>query len=320
MITLKSFYTPSTNSACANLFQAALGANSFQQFYNNFSNGGFIAFGASMLPSGNPYGTEFFEAQKSDIAYRTQQSATTLQTQTSGGFTGDQVCDDGSNPNGNSIVCENSSGAYGLPQEADGGCSVGDRQVTIPNGGLCADGSQPLVTTPSAVTGFAVSHETGEASNQQIAAANDIAGILNSVLSSLVLSLANTAVTAAGNLVNQTLSGINPSSITSGAATTPPAPIPLACNPSTQIIPSASAGAGTASGYIATTTAPASLTASGGTLDADDNPPVYYWSAINGATSTGSFFSDIFTIPGTYTVTLRDSTGDAPTTCTVIQQ
>jgi hypothetical protein len=325
MVTLKAFYTPTNNSACANLFQAALGANSFQQFYNNFSNGGFLAFGASTLPSGNPYGTEFFEAQKTDVAYNNQQAATALQTQTSGGFKGDQVCDDGSDPNGNVTVCEDSNGAYEASSIGnDNGivgnvCPTGEKAVTVPNGGLCADGSQPIVTTPSAVTGFAVD-TAFKGTTQQIAAANDIAGLLNSVMSSLVLGLANSAVNAAGQLVNQTLSSANPSNITSGAATTPPAQIPLACNPSTQTIPSASAGSGSISGSTATSTSPATLSATGGTLDANDNPPIYYWSDTNGVTSTGSFFSDTFTVPGTYTVTLGDSTGDASTTCTVIQQ
>lgn len=318
MATLKAFYVPDTNSACADLFQAALGANSFQQFYSNFQDGGFIAFGASTLPSGNPYGTTFFEAQKSDVVYNNQQAVTTLQTQTSQGFKGDEICDDGSNPSGNSTFCEDSSGAYQMPG-ANNQCATGEKTVTIPNGGLCADGSQPIVQTPSAVTGFTLQNTTG-APIQQISAANDIAGLLNSVMSSLVLSLANAAVNAAGNLVNQTLTSITPSSITSGASSTPPAQIPLACNPLTQTIPSLSSGAPTSTGTIATSSAPASLSASGGTLDANDNSPTYYWSSSNGVTSTGPFFSDTFTVPGTYTVTLGDSTGDASTTCTVIQQ
>jgi hypothetical protein len=319
LVTLKAFYTPAGNNACANLFQAALGANSFQQFYNNFSNGGFIAFGASTLPSGNPYGTQFFEAQKSDIAYHNQQAATALQTQTSGGFKGDQICDDGSNPSGNSTVCEEPSGAYDPPQVTGGSCPVGDKSVTVPNSGLCADGSQPIVQTPSAVTGFTLQNTTG-ATTQQISAANDIVGLLNSVMSSLVMGLASAAVNAAGKLVNQTLSSVPPSSITSGAASTPPAAIPLACNPLTQTIPSALSTAPASTGSTATSTSPASLSAAGGTLDANNNTPIYYWSDTNGATSTGPFFSDTFTIPGTYTVTLGDSTGDAPITCTVIQQ
>ncbi len=68
-ITLNAFYKPGSN-ACANQFAAALGSNSFQQFYNNFKNGGFIAFGASTLPSGNPYGNLFFNAQTVQFAYQ----------------------------------------------------------------------------------------------------------------------------------------------------------------------------------------------------------------------------------------------------------
>jgi hypothetical protein len=318
-ITLKAFYSPSANS-CANQFQAALGANSFQQFYNNFSNGGFIAFGASTLPSGEPYGAKFFEAQKTDIAYHNQQSATALQTQTSQGFKGDQICGDGSNPSGNTTMCEDSNGVYDTNTSPNAqSCPTGDKPVTIPNNGLCANGDQPVVTTPSAVTGFTLQNTEG-ATHGQIAAANDIVGVINSVMSSLVMGLANAAVNAAGKLVNQTLSSISPSSITSGAATTPPAQIPLACNPLAQTIPSASASAPASTGSTATSTSPASLSAAGGTLDANDNTPIYYWSDTNGVTSTGPLFSDTFTIPGTYTVTLGDSTGDASTTCTVIQQ
>jgi hypothetical protein len=317
-VTLKVFYSPSANS-CANQFQAALGANSFQQFYNKFSNGSFIAFGASTLPSGNPYGAQFFEAQKTDIAFHNQQSATALQTQTSQGFKGDQICSDGSNPSGNSTMCETPSGVYDPPNVTGGACPAGDKATTIPNGGLCENGEQPVVTTPSAVTGFTLQNTEG-ATHGQIAAANDIIGVINSVMSSLVMGLANATVSAAGKLVNQTLSSMSPSSITSGAATAAPAPIPLACNPLTQTIPSALTGAPTSTGSTATSTSPASLSAGGGTLDANGNTPIYSWSDTNGVTNTGPLFSDTFTIPGTYTVTLGDSTGDASATCTVIQQ
>jgi len=172
------------------------------------------------------------------------------------------------------------------------------------------------VQTPAAVTGFTVQTTAGGgATVAQVTAATDITGILNSVLSSLVLGLANAAVNAAGQLVNQTLTSANPTSITAGATSPTPAAIPLACNPATQTIPSA-----LSSGSVATSTGPTSLSATGGALDANDNPPIYYWSGSNGVTSTGSIFFDTFTTPGTYTVTLTDSTGDAPTTCTVIQQ
>jgi hypothetical protein len=158
---------------------------------------------------------------------------------------------------------------------------------------------------------------------QQVAAANDIVGVLNSVLSSLMTSLASTAVNAAGKFVNQELPAVNPSSITAGAATPPPAQIPLACNPSSQTIPSAAASGSplATSTSTSTSTSPITVSASGGTTDANGNSPSYNWTDSNGVTSTGAFFSDAFPNPGTYTVTLTDSVAsDKPATCTVIVQ
>ena len=125
-ITLNAFYKPGSN-ACANQFAAALGSNSFQQFYNNFKNGGFIAFGASTLPSGNSYGNLFFNAQTVQFAYQNQQGASQLKAQTSNGLSGDQVCSDGSNPNGTRVMCEGGdTNDYLMPgrdmQSRDGSC------------------------------------------------------------------------------------------------------------------------------------------------------------------------------------------------------
>jgi len=322
-VTLKSlYYTGNTaKNACANQFASALGSNSLQQFYNNFANGGFVAFGASTLPSGNPYGSTFFAAQKTDLAYKNSQAATSLKTQTSGGFKGGESCDDGSDPNdGEHTVCENPDGVNYTIQGSEQ-CGPGDKQETYANSGVCDDGSQPVVTTPAAVTGFALNSGV-DATSKQISAANDITGLLNSVLSSLITSLASTAVNAAGKLVSQGLSSINSSNITAGATTAAPAAIALACNPTTQTIPSPSATSNPTTGATTTSTipSPASLSATGGTTDSNGNAPSYFWSDTNGASSTGSLFSDTFLTPGSYTITLTDSTGDSPVTCTVIQQ
>jgi hypothetical protein len=326
-INLKAFYLPG-NSTCANQFAAALGSNSFQQFYNNFSNGGFVAFGASTLPSGNPYAQQFFSAQAISVSVQNTQQSTALKTQASGGFKGGDVCDDGSDPNnGEHTVCENPDGPdYTLNSTSSGGtetnCGTGDTSVVYANQGTCSDGSNPQVTTPSAVTGFALNQAMG-GTPQQVAAANDIVGVLNSVLSSLMTSLASTAVNAAGKFVNQELTAVNPSSITAGAATPPPAQIPLACNPSSQTIPSAAASGSplATSTSTSTSTSPITVSASGGTTDANGNSPSYNWTDSNGVTSTGAFFSDAFPNPGTYTVTLTDSVAsDKPATCTVIVQ
>ena len=327
-IILNAFYKPGSN-ACANQFAAALGSNSFQQFYNNFKNGGFVAFGASTLPSGNPYGSLFFNAQTVAFSYSNQQAASKAQTQTSQGLKSSLVCSDGSNPGGTHTECESNT-AQDYPISAGESCNSGFTPVTEDNGNLCANGTQPQVTTPAAATGFVLGSGI-DATPKQLAAANDITGVLNAVLNSLLTGLASAAVNAAGQFVNQSLTSLNASSITAAASTTTPAAIPLACNPTSQTVPgpqtistpgftnSASSTSSNASSTSTTptSTSPTSLSATGGTLDVNDNPPIYYWSDDNGVTSTGAFFSDVFSNPGTYNVYLTDSTGDATSTCTV---
>jgi hypothetical protein len=326
-VTLNAFYKPGNNS-CANQFAAALGGNSFQQFYNNFKNGGFVAFGASTLPSGNPYGSLFFNAQTVQLAYSNQQAATKLQTQTSQGLRSGLVCDDGSDPvNGQHLVCEGPNQDF---TSTSGSCPTGYTPDMYDNNGLCADGSQPQVTTPAAATGFVLGSGI-DATPKQLAAANDITGILNSVLNSLLTSLASTAVNAAGQLVNQGLTSINGSTITAAASSTPPAAMPLACNPSSQIIPppqtistvslnSTSSGSQSGTYTAPPNSSPSTVSASGGTFDANGNLPTYFWSDSQGVTSTGGIFSDTFSASGTYTITLNDSASDTPAICTVIVQ
>jgi hypothetical protein len=327
-ITLNAFYKPGGN-ACANQFQAALGSHSFQQFYNNFANGGFVAFGASTLPSGNPYGDLFFNAQTVNFSYQNQQAASQVKTQASGGLTGTEYCPNfpTADPvNGEHTVCENPNGADYL-QPAAGVCAAGTTPVVYGNNNLCPDGSQPLTNNPAAATGFALNSAL-DSSPKQVAAANDIVGVLNAVLNSLLLSMANTAVTAAGQLVNQGLTSLNASNITAG--NTPPpanlaaaasstaatagtvAAVPLACSPISQTIQgpqsvtvtslsgttdaSGTAGNGTTT-VIVSSTAPTSLSATGGTTDSSGNPPNYTWTDTDGGTGTGALFSDTFADP-----------------------
>jgi hypothetical protein len=329
-VTLNAFYKPGGN-ACANQFAAALGSsNSLQQFYNNFASGGFVAFGASTLPSGNPYGQLFFSAQSVSLAYGNQQGASGLQAQASQGLGSSLTCANGSNPTtGTHVLCQ-TNGATTPDYFSSGSCNPGDTPVTLPNNGLCSDGSQPTVTTPAAATGFVL--QSGiDATPKQLAAANDITGVLNAVLNSLLTGLASAAVNAVGQAVNQGLTSLNGSSITAAATTAAPAPIPLACSPSSQTAApvsgtvseiNVSVSNNTATDTISnlatpSTTVLTSLSATGGTLDANNNEPIYYWSDDNGVTSTGASFSDTFANPGTYNVYLTDSTGDATSTCTV---
>ena len=312
---------PATVS-CEDLLAGALGPFSFQQYYDNFSNGGFIAFGASTLPGGNPFGTQYFESQSAAATYQTQQAASALQAQTSQGFKGSGVCADGSDPNGESSWCVNPAGQRFAPADVGNGtvsCNSGDKIIVTPNNGVCANGSNPIVTTPASVTASILKIAEG-GTTQQITSASDIVGLLNATLNSLMLQLSNTAINAAGLITQNFLAGIQPSNITGGG--TPPASQPLACNPASQTIPAAAAvGGPLTTGPTPTSTFPTTFSAIGGTTDANGNYPTYYWTDSNGVTSTGSTFSDVFPNTGTYTATVTDSVPtDAPATCTVTVQ
>ena len=177
-LTLTAFYKPNSN-VCANSFQAALNGHSLQQFYNNFANGGWVAFGSSILPSGNYYGGLAFQAQTVSFNAQNQKQATMQKATANQGLKGDEICADGSNPNGNAAQCSAADGSNDYNVEPDcgngkwdpatatcvdasgnhstpdnWGCAAGDRTVIEPNNGQCADGSEPIVTTPGTFTGL----------------------------------------------------------------------------------------------------------------------------------------------------------------------
>ena len=309
-------YTGVSGPSCSNPFAKALGGNTLQQFRNNFANGSWLAFGVGSMPTNNYYSSLFFSSQLVDYNGKNAQVAVQAESIASQGTKGDQAaCADKSNPNGIIYTCYPPDGKPSFTQ--NGQCPSGngwDEDVEA-NNGLCADGSKPDKTTPGI---FTVTAEGAAANStgQQLAAANDIVGLLNAVAGSLINGLANAAVTAAGNVTNGILS-VNPTSIQGGG--TAPAAIPLTCNPTTQTILSTAS-----TPPIGTSTAnivpPATISAGGGTLDANNNPPTYSWLATDGATSTDSTFSHVFANPGTYNVTLNDSANDRPVICTVIVQ
>ena len=180
--------------------------------------------------------------------------------------------------------------------------------------GDCATpGMHPKVTTPGIFTGY-VFQVAADTSPKLVSAANDIVGLLNAVLGSLLNSLAQTAINAAGQAVNEGLNGgissVSQSSIQGGGSTSSIPIIPLTCAPKTQIV-----AVGT----------PAIIGASGGTLDANANPPTYTWywtTQIGGANnnSIGPIFSASFPSAATYNVVLTDSANDTSTICQVTAQ
>lgn len=314
--TLSAYYQNNTSQTCANQFQEALGGYTLQQYQQYFQDGGFAAYGASNLPSGNEYGDLWFQAQIA--GYEANQAAQTQQAQdiASNGLKGSAVCSDGSNPNtGTHTMCKSPSGTgdYTInnatstangktipPQQ----CKAGYTPVTMPNKGLCSNGAKPTVTTPAVFTGYA-SQSAIDASPKLAAAANDIAGLLNTVLGSLLSSLANTAINGANTAVNGGLLAISANSIsqsgTTGANAVPK--VPLSCNPTSQ---------------TSTIGIPFTVVAQGGSFTSNDSAPTYYWTSPTGKTSSGSEFSDTINSLGTYQFFLTDSTGDATSTCSVV--
>ncbi len=292
--TLSVYYqTPGTSgNVCADIFQESLGGNTLGQFYNNFSNGGWMAYGVTALPAGNYYQSAFFQAQATDLAAQQNQQATQAQSIASQGFTGDLVCDDGSQPNGTHLECIDKNNVPYHPN-SNGTCDPGYFPVTVANNGKCADGTNPQTVTPGAATGFSLNSALNSP-QQLITAANSIQGILNAMVTSLLNSLVSAAVNAGTN----GLLGISPGSIQGGG--TPPAPLPLTCNPPLQ---------------SASTTYPITISASGGKTDSQGNQPSYSWSSSDGFNTTGYVFSHAYNLAGTYTITLSDNTGDTPATC-----
>jgi hypothetical protein len=294
--TLGTFYRPATNNFCANTFQAALGGNTLQQFSNNFSRGGWLAFGTASLPTNNYYGGLYFSAQIIGANAQNGQQAALAEANSSQGFIGDKVCADGSTPTGSHVVCETPGGDQ-IPSN-NGSCPAGTTKTTIQNGGFCANGSQPITTTPGAVVGLTVNSAI-DSSPKLIAAANSIVGLLGSLTTSLLNSLATEAVNAG----TQGILGIGSQSIQGGG--TPPPPLPLACNPQSETV---------------SITTPASIAATGGKADVNGNEPTYTWRSSDGTVQSGFIFSETFPIAGSYAVQLSDNTGDAPVTCNVTVQ
>lgn len=286
------------NSFCANTFQAMLGGGSLQQFYGNFTSGGWSAFAGASLPLGNYYGSSFFIAQAVENVAQSAQQATVAQSVGGQGLNPSLACGDKSDPtNGTHLQCIDKNGIPYHPN-SNGTCDPGFFPETVPNGGYCADGSKPSITNPS-VTTFAALNSAIDSSAKQIASAQNWEGLLNSILNSLINTLATQAINSATNGIL----GIVPGNIQGGG--TPPPPVPLACTPIFQ---------------SASTTVPITIEATGGKNDAQGNRPTYNWSSSDGFMAAGSIFSHVYVAPGGYTVTLSDNTGDTPAICRVTAQ
>ena len=264
-------------------------------------------------------------------------SAQTNQTQNIAqqGWTGGSVCDDGSNPNGYTTLCENSSGQYGA--STNGQCSAGNIVVTIPNGGMCSDGTSPQITSPGQTTGQSMDSAL-KSGIDLITGATDITGLVTALAQSLISQLAQQAIGAANSAVyssggssgtgasgNSGFSGISSSTISAGG-TSSSTQAAVQCLPSLQ----------TMTISTSTGTALATVSAVGGAINTtcvvnnscpstinSDGTPIYNWNvsgslqAVNGAPSTGSSLTLSYTTPGTYYATVTASTDNTTSTCQI---
>ncbi|MGB7957696.1 MAG: PKD domain-containing protein [Minisyncoccia bacterium] len=299
-IVLNAIYKPG-NNVCAAQFASQLSSANLNNFYNNFSNGGFVTFGQTLMPSNDFYGGLFFTAQNAAQAAQQSQNVLGIKTTAAQGFSNSQVCPDGSNPSG--YHCERSDGSiYNVSTPSCG--DTGD--ILTPNDDRCANGTEPAVTMPGIINQSAMDTAL-KGHTQLISDANDIAGIVQAAANSLIMGIVNAGVNAVTQTVNGALQGdggimsINPTSITAPAATST-AVSALSCSPANEIIESP----GTQAAFFA----------NGGTFDANGNQPTYIWTSSDGQTGAGMEFDVTYNAIGTYTVTLGDSQGDASTTCT----
>ncbi len=327
--TLGIFYAPSGGNSCANTFQQALGTgNTLQNFYDNFSNGGWSAFSASMLPSGNYYGGLYFNAELANAAGEQQQAASIAQFTAGSGFTGSAQCADGSNPNGTKTICTIQGTNISYPAGKNGQCNAGDTPLTLPNGGRCADGSEPKVTSPGAATAQSLSAAL-KSTVDLITNAKTWTGIALALTHSLLNSLAQSAINYSNQAINNGLNGggysdsgltgVSVGGSTDISASSQPG---VTCNPPSQtvtldgpetVVEFTAIGGATDVACAANNDCPA--------YENSDGSPIYSWTA-QGASST-QISSDTGTLDatytqlGTFTAEVMASTDNSTSTCSV---
>ena len=235
-------------------------------FYKNFSfsgintvpGGSWGLYAQILNPSNNYYGALL---QSQD--YVNQQSAAAAQVaQTkqvaNQGFSPQVACDDGSDPNGTSTLCDDQTqptnqwvctdhstptpislcdGAPTIPGTTCSGvsttkyhctdgnfatyqaaCKDGSQPTQWDNNGECTDGSEPRTTTPGQVTGQATYTALG-GSVKLITSANSPLGLLASLATSLLNTLVQGALSAAVQKGTQGLTAITLSATAGGAST-----------------------------------------------------------------------------------------------------
>ena len=309
-LVLNAIYKPG-NNACESQFASQLSGANLTNFFNNFANGSFLTFGQTLTPSNDFYGGLFFSAQNAEQASQQGQGLFSLKTNTSQGYKPSQQCGDQSDPNGVTYTCQN-----GAKPDADHKCSNGpdlipDEAIGAPNLGKCANGADPSVTMPGIVNAQALGKQLG-GSQAEVAAANSIAGLVEFAAQDLLMGLVNMGVNAVTGAYDNAIQGnagfsgngaIQPTAI-GGSQPTSTSASALSCSPTATT--------------LETPGVQTEFFALGGTYDANANAPTYTWTSSDGETGSGMIFSPTYMAVGTFTVTLKDSSGDAPATCSAV--
>jgi hypothetical protein len=266
-------------------------ADQMNNFAQDFSNGGFDMYVDLFKPDHNFYSTYFDTADAISTAAANAQNVAEIKAIANQGFTGTQVCSDGSNPNGNRTVCVNNLGIK-IPPLKNGSCQPDETAVTIPNGGLCADGSEPKTTSPGQVTAQMSATALGAKANL-IINAKDITGIIENLTDSLISGVINAG---AKGLLSIGQTKVPPLII-------PKAP-PISCSPTGQTVEQSST---------------ITFVAMGGAYDKNLNSPTYTWSAPGSTNplSTGPVLNTQYPNPGKYKITVTASTDNSSAVCTL---
>ena len=270
------------------------------------------------------------------------QTAKQTQTTAQQGWNGDSTCPDGSDPqNGTHQVCSVGNLVDGACYAGDGG--PGDHAVgtpiDIPNDGLCPptdenpDGTDPTTILPGQVTNQE-SNTALKTGSENITSANDIAGLLDALLTSLLNQLSQNAINLATSAINGVINtqspsntgitGVASSSLTNTNNSSTATQQPVQCLPSIQTA-TISTSTGTGLAYV-------NMSATGGKIDTScvttnscpstensDGTPLYNWTAPGSTEGAGNGqnITLTYSIPGTYSVSVIASTDNSQSSCQI---
>jgi hypothetical protein len=285
-IILNAIYKPG-NNACAAQFASQLSSGSLTNFMNNFTNGGFLTFGQTLMPSNDFYGGLFFTAQDTANAAQQGKDLFSIKTTAQQGMKAGEICADGSNP----LTGTHTTNQNGVT-------------TTVQNLGMCANGSLPTTQAPALLTGQALGSGV-TMGGKEILSANDVGGIVAALANSLISAITSQVVTSASGAINGAINGANGTSI-------------MSIDSNSLILPTSTDSALVCSpaNTTASTGATTLFTASGG-FDSNGDIPTYNWLSSDGQSISAPMFSPTYNASETYTITLGDSNGDASTTCSV---